>query len=409
MQIQLPDAPTIDGKQWTIKTVDSTIPPYAVTVTTVSGTVVIEQDFSVVMNNRNESVTVTWTASQSQYFITDHTYPSTLDLPYSKTGSGTLSIGNVIVLASYSASNSPALDGNYLMGNNSGQVAMTGQNNFAAGNATLSVITSGSGNTAIGVNSLKLVDSGSENVALGSSSLTALTSGQYNISLGYRSLGALISGSYNTAIGWEAGLSLGSSNSYNVLINSLGFAGDSNVLRIGDVTGSGNPNYLSKAFICGIDGVNVGSTAKIVTMGTSTTANQLGTATLTAGTIISITPTANTITISAIPAPFATTVTSASTVAMAINNAYASSGPSLVTFTLPTSTTVGSVVQVMGSGTGGWKINQNSGQQIIYGSLNTTLGAGGSLSSTANGDSVNLVCLGTQWIVNSSIGNIFLV
>ena len=50
-----------------------------------------------------------------------------------------------------------------------------------------------------------------------------------------------------------------------------------------------------KAFICGIDGINVGSVAKVVTMAR----DQLGTATITAGSGITVTPTANTITIAA--------------------------------------------------------------------------------------------------------------
>jgi hypothetical protein len=66
------------------------------------------------------------------------------------------------------------------------------------------------------------------------------------------------------------------------------------VLRIGKATGTGNGEQ-NKAIIHGIDGINVGSVAKVVTMAS----DQLGTATITAGTGISVTPGANTITLAA--------------------------------------------------------------------------------------------------------------
>ena len=138
-------------------------------------------------------------------------------------------------------------------------------------------------------------------VLIGYNATSANLSSSYVTSIGYNStsfdhgvaLGfATISGTYSVSLGASSGSSgFGSSN---IFINNVGTVGDSNTLRIGAGTGSGT-QQLNKCFIAGIDGVNVGSVAKVVTE----SGDQLGTATITAGTGITITPTANTITIAA--------------------------------------------------------------------------------------------------------------
>lgn len=93
---------------------------------------------------------------------------------------------------------------------------------------------------------------------------------------------------------------------------------------------------------------------------------------------------------------------------MAANNGYIASNGATVTLTLPTTAAQGSVIEVVGKGAGGWTIAQNSGQRIYYGIATTTLGAGGSLSSTNQRDCVKLLCVtaDTEFEVLSSIGNI---
>lgn len=84
---------------------------------------------------------------------------------------------------------------------------------------------------------------------------------------------------------------------------------------------------------------------------------------------------------------------------MAVGNAYILNNAGLVTATLPSSASVGQLVWVVGKGAGGWKVAQNSGQTIHFGSSNTTTGTGGSLASTNQYDAIQLVCTiaNTDW------------
>jgi hypothetical protein len=90
-----------------------------------------------------------------------------------------------------------------------------------------------------------------------------------------------------------------------------------------------------------------------------------------------------------------------------INNAYVSTASTLTTITLPTTSAFGSVFEVTGLGTGGWKIVYNSGQYINFGNITTTT-TSGSLASSSTFDSVRLVCVSANTVFNvvSSIGNI---
>jgi len=134
-------------------------------------------------------------------------------------------------------------------------------------------------------------------------------------------------------------------------------------------------------------------------------------AAITAGTNISVTNGAGSITIAATGAGSFTwndvTGTSAS---MGSNMGYVADNAGLVTLTLPASATFGATISVLGKGAGGWKIAQNAGQFINFGSVVTTVGTGGSLASTNAFDSVTFVCTtagaSTGWGVTDSIGNI---
>lgn len=84
------------------------------------------------------------------------------------------------------------------------------------------------------------------------------------------------------------------------------------------------------------------------------------------------------------------------TQAMAVNNGYIANNASLVTFTLPSTATIGQIVQVVGAGAGGWTIAQNSGQVMHFGNINSTSGVGGSLSSSNQYDGIQLICTATN-------------
>ena len=92
-------------------------------------------------------------------------------------------------------------------------------------------------------------------------------------------------------------------------------------------------------------------------------------------------------------------------------NYLSNNGASLITYTLPLTAAFGTVIQISGFSSGGWTLAQNAGQSINFGSLTTTTGAGGSLSSSNKNDYVRLLCVtaNTTWNVIGSIGNITIV
>ena len=88
-------------------------------------------------------------------------------------------------------------------------------------------------------------------------------------------------------------------------------------------------------------------------------------------------------------------------------------GASLVTYTLPATAPQGSVIKIVGSSAGGWRIAQNANQKIRLGSQVTTTGTGGSLSSTNTNDCVELIAstggASTVWTVASFAGSLTFV
>jgi hypothetical protein len=94
--------------------------------------------------------------------------------------------------------------------------------------------------------------------------------------------------------------------------------------------------------------------------------------------------------------------------AMAPNDGYIANAVGQIQLLLPAVAPVGSIVRAVALTAGGWQITQGAGQSIRFGNMITTVGAGGSLTSTAIGDAVELVCAvaNTGWIALSGIGNI---
>lgn len=73
------------------------------------------------------------------------------------------------------------------------------------------------------------------------------------------------------------------------------------------------------------------------------------------------------------------------------NEGIVANNSSLVTITLPTTFAVGDTIQIIGKGTGLWRIAQNSGQQIHMGDLSTTAGASGYIDALHRRDSLTLI------------------
>jgi len=266
----------------------------------------------------------------------------------------------------------------------------------SAGNASIT----GSLNTGLGFESLLELTSSSSNVAIGDLSLALLTSGSGgNTSIGSGTLSNLGTGTGNTCIGFACGEGYTTTESNNIILgnNIQGSVGESNVIRIGNVSNN-------KCFITGIDGVNVGSVAKVVTE----TSNQLGTATLTAGTGITITPTANVITISASSSGFTWTDVTGATQTIAAENGYITDRGGGVTYTLPASGSLGDTFKIVGK-LGLATITPNANQQLLIGSASGTVGVTGTAVSNNAGDCIEFVVItsgaSTVWRASSVVGN----
>ena len=98
--------------------------------------------------------------------------------------------------------------------------------------------------------------------------------------------------------------------------------------------------------------------------------------------------------------------------AMLVDNGYDAISPGgALTFSLPATSAVGDEVVLTLDGATSWQITQGAAQQIRMGTSQTTSGAGGSLTSNQQGDTVTLVCTvaNTRWNVLSSMGNITVV
>jgi hypothetical protein len=116
-------------------------------------------------------------------------------------------------------------------------------------------------------------------------------------------------------------------------------------------------------------------------------------ATLTAGTGISITNGAGSITVTntQTSSTMWTVVTTAQT--LAAGNGYFANSASQLTFTLPATAAVGDTYQVCAVNTGGWITAQAAGQQIFMGNTSDTSGATGTIASASTkGDWIEIVC-----------------
>lgn len=130
------------------------------------------------------------------------------------------------------------------------------------------------------------------------------------------------------------------------------------------------------------------------------TGNNPSISTLTAGSGISITNGAGSITIAASGGIVTSTVTvSGSSQAMAVNTRYVVTSTSTpCALSLPTSATIGDLIEIVGASTSGsMQITQASGQLIHIGSAVSTTGATGTVTSgTGLYDSIRLVCMATN-------------
>jgi hypothetical protein len=168
--------------------------------------------------------------------------------------------------------------------------------NTGIGEFCLDSLAGGStGNTAMGMTALSQHTNGNNNCAFGLTALEDMSGGSQNCCFGVGGT-SLINGNYNTFLGNLTGDNYTGGESSNICIgyNAAGVLGESNTLRIGEGTGTSS-GQLSNVYISGINGTNVGSVASVVAI----SGDHLGSTTITAGTGISVSAGANTITIAA--------------------------------------------------------------------------------------------------------------
>lgn len=132
-------------------------------------------------------------------------------------------------------------------------------------------------------------------------------------------------------------------------------------------------------------------------------------ATLTAGTGITITNGAGSITVASNGSPTPIVNQTTASVTMSANTVYMSSaGASLITYTLPATANIGDMFEINGSSTGGWTIAQNAGQTIHENSVSSTTGVTGTANSTQRYNCIKLRCsvTNTDFVASYTSGNI---
>lgn len=75
---------------------------------------------------------------------------------------------------------------------------------------------------------------------------------------------------------------------------------------------------------------------------------------------------------------------------------------------LPATAAIGTVISIVLSGGTSWTITQAAGQSIQVGQFTSTVGVSGSVASSEQGDTINLVCIAanTKWMTISFVGNL---
>ena len=97
---------------------------------------------------------------------------------------------------------------------------------------------------------------------------------------------------------------------------------------------------------------------------------------------------------------------------MVVNEGYICTAGGTISLALPATSAVGDKLEVCLDGSTEWVITQpNAASQIRYSGSETTLGVGGTITSTAAGDSITLICetVSSRWICIASIGNLSIV
>lgn len=197
--------------------------------------------------------------------------------------------------------------------------------------------------------------------------------------------------------------------------NEVSGPGSSTDKAVARWNGTGGNTLQNSVVIIG----DTGAVTGVLTLNGLTITTTTGTLTITNGKTLSV---SNTLTFTGTDsssvnfgtggtvAYFSTAVVTADG-SLAVNTGTLANKGTLLTLTLPTTAAVGTLIRVTGMNAGLWRIAQNANQKIHFGLLTTTTGVGGSITSTATYDSIDLVCsvANLEWVATSSIGNLTVV
>lgn len=108
---------------------------------------------------------------------------------------------------------------------------------------------------------------------------------------------------------------------------------------------------------------------------------------------------------SAAPAPMAVSNIAGTTQTAAVNTIYVVGNASQTTITLPGTAALGSIVEVIGKGAGGWILTANTGQTINIGELASS--TAGTVTSAAKNNTLKVMCVtaDTTWTMMSGVSS----
>lgn len=176
-------------------------------------------------------------------------------------------------------------------------------------------------------------------------------------------------------------------------VNTLLYAGSANAV-------SGLPTLNSASLSTNSSGIPTWLSLTDGQLVIGSTAGSPAAANLTAGPGMLITNASNSITLSVATGGLSWSTIAGTTQAATVNTGYVIGNAAQTTVTLPTNFAVGEVVVIKGFGAGGWVLQANTGDTIVYGQNTTS--AGGTLTSAGNFDTVYVtgIVANTTWSVD---------
>jgi hypothetical protein len=173
----------------------------------------------------------------------------------------------------------------------------------------------------------------------------------------------------------------------------------------------------SPILVNGVSGVaEVGAVTLSLSGGLLNTVNSVvpvsGNINITAGNGIVVTPGTGAVAVGVVSGGFVVVPVAGTPQAMLAQHKYIANDSALTTFTLPTTSAVGDVIDILGSAlnTNGWKVTYTTGQ-IIWGPAgSSTATSGNAASATLPAQAMSITCVvaNTTWVITDNSGTITL-